>query len=85
MSGLSQYDGWTIQDVVAKNSHELTAMQLLGARQYILEQRRDHANELAAAKSTLSEAQRVGLAVLRAQARGRKTVRLADLINGGES
>ena len=80
MSSLSQYDGWTVEEIVARNSHELTAVHVLGARAYILEQRRENAEHLRQLQATLDDAHRIGLAVMRANRVGRKTVRIAGVI-----
>lgn len=79
MSTLSQYDGWTVEEIVAKNSHELTAMHVLTARAYIVEQRAEHAENLRELQAALDDAHRIGLAVMRAKRAGRKTVRIDEV------
>jgi hypothetical protein len=84
MSSLSQYDGWTVEEIAARNSHELTAVHVLNARAYILSERARHDAELAELRTVIDDAHRIGLAVMRAKRAGRKTVRIVDLI-GDES
>jgi hypothetical protein len=79
MSSLSQYDGWTVEEIAARNSHELTALHVLNARAYIVEERARHDAELAELRTVIDDAHRIGLAVMRAKRAGRKTVRIADL------
>lgn len=76
---LAQYDGWTIEQIVRVNSHELTAMHLLSAREDLVEQRRQAAADISALKAHLDDAHRIGLAVLRAKRAGRKTIRIDDV------
>ena len=82
MSSLSQYDGWTVEEIVARNSHELTAVHVLSARQHIVEQRRENAEAMRSTLATMNDAHRIGLAVLKANRAGRKMLRVADLIGG---
>src|SRR5690348_12887698 len=79
VSSLDQYEGWSIEEIVARNSHELTAMHVLGARKYIVEQRSAHADEMRRLRDALTNAQRIGLEVLRAERSGRKAIRVSDL------
>ena len=76
---LSQYDDWTVDEIVTRNPHSLTAMHILSARQYILAQRQQAADDIAALKEHLDDAHRIGLAVLRAKRAGRKSIRIADV------
>lgn len=76
---LHQYDGWTVEEIVAKNSHELTAMHILQARTHIVEERERHTRELADLRTVIDDAHRIGLAVLRAKRAGRKTVRIDEV------
>lgn len=78
-TSLSHYDGWTVESIVARNSHELTAMHVLQAREFIVEQRARHEVEIAAYKALITETNRIGNRVLVAKSSGRKTVRIADL------
>jgi histone H3/H4 len=79
VSTLSQYDGWTVEEIVAKNSHELTAVHVLGARAYILEARREQAEEVRRLVTQIEDVHRIGLAVMAAKRAGRKTVRIKDV------
>lgn len=79
MSSLSQYDGWTVEEIAAKNSHELTALHVLGARAYILDERRRHDAELAELRTVIDDAHRIGFAVMAAKRKGRKTVRIDEV------
>ena len=81
---LSQYDGWTVEEIVARNSHELTALHLLNARAYIVEQREASGFEVRRLLGLLDETRRIGMRVLMAQKAGRKTLRIADLIEDDE-
>lgn len=80
MSSLSQYDGWTVEEIVARNSHELTAVHVLGARAYILDTRTENAEAMQRTLATLDDAHRIGLAVLRAQRAGRRMVRIDEVL-----
>ena len=80
MSYLHEYDDLTVEDIVARNSHELTAHLLLTARDHVRDLEARHRDELAALRDQLSYARRVGFRVLAAEAKGRKTVRVADMV-----
>ena len=79
MSSLSQYDGWTVEEIVARNSHELTAVHILGARKHIVEQRLEHVESMRQLQAAIDDAHRIGLAVMRAKRAGRKTVRIDEV------
>ena len=79
MNNLSQYDGQSLEDVVRANSHELTALHLLQARQHIVEQFQWHREQMDFMKRTLDEATDIGLRILDAKRKGRKTVRIDEV------
>jgi hypothetical protein len=79
VNSLSTYDGWTVEEIVARNSHELTAMHVIQAREYIVHQRNEHAEDMRRAHAQIAEAHRIGLAVMRARRDGRKTVRIDEV------
>lgn len=67
--------------LVAHNSHELTAHQLVAARDALVEAHERFAAQKAAIRSQLTDAERIGLAVLKAyRSSTRKTLRIADLV-----
>ena len=68
-----------INDLVRRNSHELTACQLITAQDEATDRAQRHADEIARIKAHMSDAERIGLRVLRAEASGRKTVRIEEL------
>jgi len=81
MSSLSQYDGWTAEDIQRKHGCDaLTAMHVIQARAYIKQLRAQQRADLYSLTQHLDEAQKIGRLVLAAQRAGRKTVRIADLI-----
>lgn len=80
MSYLHEYDDLTVEDIVARNSHELTAHLLLTARDHVYDLEARHRRELDALRSRLEQTHRVGFRVLAAEAKGRKTVRVADMV-----
>jgi len=71
---------YTAEYMVAHNSHELTAHQLVTARREMVELSRGHDAAIASVRAQLTDAERIGLAVMRAHRAGRKTVRIAELI-----
>ena len=73
-------DEWTVEDLVARNSHELTAHLLLSERRAMREAREQWARERQALLGRIDEAGRIGLRVLTAQAAGRKTVRIYEVV-----
>ena len=80
---LSQYDGWTAEDIERVHGCDaLTALHVVQARAEFVEMRLRNAEEIAVLKSRLDLAQRIGLRVLHARRAGRKTVRIADLMEG---
>lgn len=79
--------GW-LSDIVATPSQELAerhgapllASQLQSVCRDRLDDMERHAAEVRALKSQLSDMERIGLAVMRAERQGRKTVRIADVV-----
>jgi len=80
---LRQYDGWTAEDIQRRHGCDaLTALHVVQARAEFVEMSSRHADEIAAMARHLEVAQRIGLRVMLARRKGRKTVRIADLIEG---
>lgn len=73
----------TAAEMVARNSHELTAHLLVTARAEHAETIRQYHAHLDAVRANITRAERIGLAVLRAHDAGRKTLRIADLLEDG--
>jgi len=71
----------TPEEIVRVNSHELTALQLVTQRERWAEERMIWEARLRGTMLALTEAQRVGLRVLEAHRAGRKTVRVADMLD----
>ena len=81
MNNLSQYDGWTAEDLVRKHGCDaLTAMHVIQAREFILEERERHEKELCDMRQYIDNAARIGHRVLEAARKGRKTVRIEEVI-----
>ena len=82
---LRQYDGWTAEDIQRRHGCDsLTAMHVVQARAEFVEMRQRHAEEMAALTRHLEVAQRIGLRVMLAKRKGRKTVRIADVVRDAE-
>ena len=77
-------DDLTAEEIVRLNSHELTALQLVTERRGRREDAERSAQAYRDTLATLDRAQEIGLRVLAAQRQGRKTVRVADLLDAGE-
>lgn len=75
---------YTAAELVANNSHELTAYQLIGAWEENAALLDAHRQEMSATLARIDRAGRIGLAVLRAARMGRKTLKVADLLAAGE-
>lgn len=75
---------WTVEEIVAHNSHELTAHLLLSERERTASLLDAHRQEMSATLAKMGKAQRIGIEVFRAQRAGRKTVRVADLVAAAE-
>ena len=73
-------DEYSIEELVQRNSHDLTALLLLNERRDRRHEQERHAAELAYINATLDFAQRIGVQVLRAERQGRKTVRIDDVV-----
>ncbi len=71
--------------LAAYSSKELLAHNLVNLEQARLRDLEDHTETVAVLKAQISYAGRVGARVLKAQLAGRKTVRIADLIEGEQS
>lgn len=76
---------YTAAEIVASNSHELTAHQLIGAREELAAALDAHRQEMSATLAKIGKAQRIGLAVMRANRAGRKTLKVAELLEAGET
>ena len=70
----------TAEEIVRVNSHELTAHLLVSAYEQMAQERETQRNDLLHITATIDRAGRIGLRALVAKDRGRKTVRLDDLI-----
>ena len=75
-------DPWTAEELVARNSHELTAHLLVTERRERAEDRLLYEARIRALQVALSDAQRVGLRVMEAHRSGRRVVRVADCVAG---
>ena len=83
---LSQYDGWTSEEIQRRHGCDsLTAMHVVQARAEFVEMSQRHAEEIAAMARHLEVAQRIGLRVMLARSKGRKTVRIADVVTEAEA
>ena len=83
---LRQYDGGTAEDIQRRHGCDsLTAMHVIQARAEFVEMSQRHADEIAALTRHLEVAQRIGLRVMLARRKGRKTVRIADVVTEAEA
>ena len=81
MNNLSQYDGWTADDLVQRHGCDaLTAMHVIQAREYIVSERARHEQELRDMRRYIDDAARIGHRVLEAKRKGRKTVRVDEVV-----
>lgn len=69
-----------LERLVERNGAHLLAHQLQSQVRRYIEAVEGHAAEVASIRSTLGDAERIGLAVMRAAHAGRKTVRVSDLV-----
>ena len=82
---LRQYDGWTAEDIQRRHGCDsLTAMHVVQARAEFVEMNLRHAEEIAVLRSQMELAHRIGLRVMLAKRKGRKTVRIADVVRDAE-
>ncbi len=80
---LRQYDGWTAEDIQRRHGCDaLTALHVVQARAEFVEMHQRHAEEMRGMLGRIDRAGRIGFRVLIAERSGRKTVRIADLIEG---
>lgn len=71
---------WTAAELVERNSHELTAHLLVEERRKRVEERERWEAERRRLLGTIEAAGRIGFRVLVAREQGRKTVRIADVV-----
>jgi len=72
---------YTTEELAERNGARLLAMQLQTLQLEYNESARRHFEELHRIRLELTEAQKIGLRVLSARDRGRKTVRIDALVN----
>ena len=70
----------TVEELAQRNGANLLAHQLQTELRNKIERAQEHADELEATCTQLNQAQRIGIEVMRAHHNGRKTIRLADLL-----
>ena len=72
----------TVESLTRYSSPELVASLLLSARQELADERRRNRAEVQRLLGLIDGTGRIGMRVLVAQQAGRKTVRIADLVEG---
>ena len=70
----------TPEGLAARNTATLLALQLQSQVQRFLDTVESHEAEMSGMRSTLSDAERIGLAVMRAAGAGRKMISVTTLI-----
>ena len=73
---------WTVEELVRVNSHELTAALLVAERSARARERERWEVDRQRLLGLIDGAGRIGMRVLAAQQAGRKTVRIADMVEG---
>ena len=71
---------YTTEDLAERNGARLLATQIQMLQRDYNESTLRHAEQLRRIRRELTWSEKIGLAVLRAEADGRKTIRIADLI-----
>jgi hypothetical protein len=82
VAAVSIFLGQSTADIAATSSPQLLAHHCIDLERRYLDAIERHAGELRELRALLSKAEGIGLRALHLQQQGRKTARLADLIDG---